>query len=73
MTSQLSGFGIEVQEKLRKAQSLWLEYRDATCASEASHVTGGSLYPLIHHTCLASVTKERTKRLKAFLTEMRNL
>ena len=73
LSSELSGSGGGAREKLAKAQSRWLEYRDATCDAEASHVAGGSLYSLVRDSCLTSVTAERTKRLEAYLAEMRSL
>ena len=72
LTSKLSGSDRDAQEKLTKAQSLWLGYRDATCDSEASHLVGGSLYSQVRNSCLASVTRERTHRLKAYVTKMGN-
>lgn len=59
------------QGKLKEAQSLWLKYRDANCDSEASIYEGGSIRPAIYYACLASVTEERTRRMRAFLATMR--
>lgn len=56
-------------EKLGLAQKKWLEYRDATCDSEAFLYTGGSIRPTILNICLADVTQERISRLKIFLEE----
>ena len=70
LTSLAEGTGgDEDQQKLKDAQLLWLKYRDANCESEASIYEGGTIHPAIYNFCLASVTQERTKRLKAFLAE----
>ena len=61
--------GEKYQQKLKEAQVAWLKYRDATCESEAVINEGGSIYPMIYDYCLASVTEERTKRLKNMLAE----
>lgn len=63
--------GEKDQQKLKQAQLLWLKYRDANCESEASIYEGGTIHPAIYNLCLASVTKERTERLKAFIAETR--
>ncbi len=56
-------------EKLERAQSKWLEYRDADCESEAVLYAGGSIRPTILNTCLTVVTQERIQRLNIFLEE----
>ena len=61
----------EGRQKLRRAQALWLEYRDATCESEASIYKGGSIRPAVYSSCMASVTRERTGRLREFLASLR--
>lgn len=67
LMSDLAGDDDKNQQKLRQAQLLWLQYRDANCESEASIYEGGSIRPAIYNQCLASVTRERTGRLRAFL------
>ena len=59
------------RRKLEKAQSLWLQYREATSESEASIYEGGSIRPAIYSGCLAGVTRERAGRLRGFLDEVR--
>ena len=64
------GEGANVEETLLKqkeAQSNFLEYRDAECESEASIYEGGTMRPAVYNHCLATVSRERTIRLKAFL------
>ena len=69
LLSELSGYGSDgkAQQKLRQAQSVWLQYRDANCDSEASIYEGGSIRPAVYYSCLASITLERTARMKEFL------
>lgn len=67
LTNELAGDGGKAQEKLRRAQDTWLQYRDANCESEASLYEGGSIRPAVYYSCLASVTRERAKRLEQFL------
>ena len=62
--------GEKYQEKLKDAQLQWIKYRDTTCESESQLNEGGTMYPMVYNFCLASVTDERNKRLKAQLTTM---
>ena len=71
LVTEFAGDSGEVRRKLEKAQSLWLQYREATCESEASLYEGGSIRPAIHNACLAGVTRERAGRLRGFLREVR--
>ena len=59
------------QTKLREAQRAWVKYRDANCESESSLNEGGTIYPMVYDMCLASMTEERTKRLKDMLADRR--
>ncbi|MFN2511088.1 MAG: lysozyme inhibitor LprI family protein [Pyrinomonadaceae bacterium] len=65
LMSELAGEDDKNQRKLRQAQMLSLKYRDSNCESEASIYEGGSIRPAIYSHCLASITQERTRRLKA--------
>jgi uncharacterized protein YecT (DUF1311 family) len=71
LVTELAGRDGEGRRKLEKAQTLWLQYREATCESEASIYEGGSIRPAIYNGCLAGVTRERTNRLRGFLAEVR--
>lgn len=71
LLTELAGYENNLRPKVQKAQLLWLKYRDANCDSESSVYEGGSIRPTIYFSCLASLTQERTKRLNAFLEEMR--
>ena len=63
----LAGFEGKDQQQLRRAQALWIQYRNANCESESSIYLGGSIRPAVYNSCLASVTQERTRRLAEFL------
>jgi uncharacterized protein YecT (DUF1311 family) len=71
LATELAGRAGEGGRKLEKAQTLWLQYREAACESEASIYEGGSIRPTIYNACLASVTRERAGRLRGFLAEAR--
>ena len=73
LMTELAGFGSDgkTQHKLRQAQSIWLQYRSANCESEASIYEGGSILPAVHYSCLASMTEERTRRMRELLAVTR--
>jgi len=48
---------------LKASQRAWLTYRDAEAARAADEMRGGSAAPLLYAGTLATLTKERTKRL----------
>lgn len=68
---ELARYETNHRPKFQEAQLLWLKYRDAYCDSEASVYEGGSIRPTIYYSCLASVTQDRTRRLRAFLIEIK--
>jgi len=53
----------EQREQLRKAQRLWLQYRDANC--DYYGLSEGSIAHLLAATCLLDMTKARAKELEA--------
>ena len=59
----------EHKEKLKTAQRAWIAFRDGHCEFEAYAFEGGSMQPLIRYSCLAAVTRERTKQLRGALQE----
>ena len=71
LMTELAGYGGKHQQRLRRAQASWTQYRDANCESEASIYEGGSIRPAVYYSCLASVTRERAKRLEEFLVMTR--
>lgn len=50
--------------KLRKAQRLWIAFRDANCGVYAAH--GGTIRALLGGSCMVRMTRERTLELRAF-------
>ncbi|HEX8044751.1 lysozyme inhibitor LprI family protein [Rhizobium sp.] len=53
------------EKELLKAQRAWLDYRDGQCEAEGFQAAGGSLRPMLVTGCKATLTKARTKELKA--------
>lgn len=54
----------EYEALLKTAQQAWLKYRDAHCDFEAFENRGGTIYPVMHRSCLTTMTKARTKELR---------
>lgn len=57
------------REKLREVQRVWLSYRDLNCDYQSDDYQGGTIYSLVQSSCLADMTKQRNKDLKALLEE----
>lgn len=53
---------------LLEAQRAWLGYRDAHCRLVGYDARGGSLQPLLVANCRAELTRERTRSMRALLT-----
>jgi uncharacterized protein YecT (DUF1311 family) len=51
------------KRQLGDAQLAWTRFRDSSCAFESSGVKGGSVYPLILHSCLVRMTRARLQQL----------
>lgn len=51
------------QSKLRAAQQLWLQFKDANCAAERGLYDGGSAAPMVYEACLGADTRQRTTEL----------
>lgn len=49
---------------LKKAQVLWLSFRDASCDFEASSVDGGTAYQAVYIDCQSRLTESRIAELK---------
>jgi uncharacterized protein YecT (DUF1311 family) len=54
----------EELRKLKVAQRLWIEYRDANCSAEYELYSGGSAAPMVKFACLEAVTRHRTEELR---------
>jgi uncharacterized protein YecT (DUF1311 family) len=50
--------------KLRAAQRLWLQFRDANCGAEQELYSGGSAFSMVKLACLEAVTRHRAEELK---------
>ncbi len=55
-------------ETLLEAQRAWLAYRDAHCRLVGYDARGGSLEPMLVSACKAELTRARTQRMRALLT-----
>jgi uncharacterized protein YecT (DUF1311 family) len=51
-------------ERLKNAQRLWAEYREANCSSERALYQGGSAAPVVYVACLDAMTRARTRELQ---------
>ncbi len=59
----------ESKTLLLDTQRAWLKYRDGQCKLAALDSVGGSIWPLINSSCLAQLTRQRTKELTDLLGE----
>ncbi|MDE1994746.1 MAG: DUF1311 domain-containing protein [Rhizobiaceae bacterium] len=53
------------EQALLKAQRAWVDYRDGECLAEGYQYEGGSMQPMVISGCKATLTRARTKELKA--------
>jgi uncharacterized protein YecT (DUF1311 family) len=49
--------------KLKVAQRLWIQFRDANCSAEHELYLGGSAASMVELACLEAVTRHRTEEL----------
>jgi uncharacterized protein YecT (DUF1311 family) len=50
-------------ERLKAAQRLWIQFRDATCTAESHLYNGGTAAAPAYSACLEEVTRQRTADL----------
>jgi len=62
-----SGLEPGAEAALLKAQRGWIAFRDGTCDLAGFEARGGSLEPMLVSSCIAAMTRERTKQLKHFI------
>ena len=55
------------RQRLIEAGRAWMSYRDAHCRFETTESEGGSMHSLLYDSCLADLTKARTKELQSTL------
>jgi uncharacterized protein YecT (DUF1311 family) len=51
-------------ERLKAAQRLWIQFRDATCTAESDLYSGGTASAPAYSACLEELTRHRTADLK---------
>jgi uncharacterized protein YecT (DUF1311 family) len=51
-------------QRLKVAQRLWLQFRDATCTAESDLYSGGTASAPAYSACLEEVTRQRAADLK---------
>ncbi len=49
--------------RLKAAQRIWLQYRDASCDAEHALYEGGSAAPMVMSACMEALTRHRTEEL----------
>ena len=65
MYSQISkALQPEDLERLKVAQRLWIQFRDATCTAESNLYNGGTASAPAYSACLEELTRLRTADLK---------
>ncbi len=51
------------KQKLREAQRLWIDFRDANCEARAQPAVDKAFYPSVKHDCLREMTQYRSREL----------
>lgn len=51
--------------QMRSGQKAWITFRDATCTAEGYLMRGGSAEPMLIYGCMARLTIDRSKDLRA--------
>lgn len=57
----------DARRRFDEVQQAWMRYREASCGFETSGVEGGSAHGAVLSGCLAEVTRELTRRVRALL------
>jgi uncharacterized protein YecT (DUF1311 family) len=58
-----------ISSDFKDIQKAWITYRDKECTAEASFYDGGSIKPLIHDQCIASVTKDQLNTVQRIIED----
>jgi uncharacterized protein YecT (DUF1311 family) len=61
---------VDVEEDLRAAQRVWIEFRDRACTAESHRAWGGSMMPMLVYACRERLTERRRQDLRRFAEEM---
>lgn len=59
----------ERKSQLKEVQLAWIKFRDLQCEYDSAQYQGGTIYSLVHSSCLLQMTKQRNKDLKAMLED----
>jgi uncharacterized protein YecT (DUF1311 family) len=57
---------VDIEEDLRRAQRVWIDFRDLACAAESHMAWGGSMAPMLVYACRERLTRQRTADLRLF-------
>jgi uncharacterized protein YecT (DUF1311 family) len=57
---------VDIEEDLRRAQRVWIDFRDLACAAESHMAWGGSMAPMLVYACRERLTRQRTEDLRLF-------
>ena len=68
----MSKLGQDRKTKFREAQRMWIQFRDASAAFEASEEEGGSMYSLLFVSAQTEMTRKRQAYLKDLLERLEN-
>lgn len=58
----------QAQAQMITTEQAWNSFRDVFCQEVSDAVRGGSIYPLVHHTCRARIANDRTADLQRLST-----
>lgn len=53
-----------LKARLTAVQRAWIQFRDLSCDFESAGVEGGSVSPFIRSSCLADMTRARTRQIE---------
>jgi len=59
----------ERKSQLKGVQLAWIKFRDLQCEYDSAQYQGGTIYSLVHSTCLLQMTKQRNKDLKVMIKD----
>jgi len=57
----------QAQAKLKAAERIWLQFRDAECTFEDAIFEGGKIETEVNNLCVAQLTRDRTAQLRRYL------
>lgn len=60
---------VDYKTALKKAEQLWINYRDANCQLHSQYAAGGSLGGILYGNCIIEMTNQRAKELQELLKE----